>query len=66
MATAVDTAGAARLIADGAQLVDVLPVEIYRQEHIAGAVNIPVAELAAAPDRLDPSKPVVVYCYDYQ
>lgn len=62
------TAGRAevrRLIEDGAQLVEVLPAREYDDEHLPGAVNIPLRHLAErAPAELDPQKPVVVYCYD--
>ena len=55
-----------RLVADGAQLVDVLPREAYDELHLAGAVSIPLRELGErAPDELDPEKPVVTYCNDF-
>jgi rhodanese-related sulfurtransferase len=66
MPTAVDTFEVAKLLADGAQLVDVLPAETFANEHIPGAVSIPMAEIASAPERLDPTRSVIVYCYDYQ
>ena len=54
------------LLDDGAQLVEVLPHEEYREEHIPGTINIPLKDLnAATTTALDGSKPVVVYCYDY-
>jgi rhodanese-related sulfurtransferase len=56
-----------RLVAGGAQLVDVLPAEEYEAEHIAGAVNLPLKELTReAAARLDRNRPVVVYCWDLQ
>lgn len=56
-----------RLLEEGAQLVEVLPVDEYKDEHLPGAINIPLKELAeAAPRLLDPSRPIIVYCYDYQ
>ena len=57
-----------RLVADeAAQLVEVLPAKEYDEEHIAGALSIPLQELGrAARGQLDPSRPVVVYCFDYQ
>jgi rhodanese-related sulfurtransferase len=56
-----------RLLEQGAQLVEVLPAEEYRSYHIKGAVNLPLKELAAAAAaRLDRSRPVVTYCYDFQ
>ena len=35
------------LLADGVQLVDVLPPEEYAAEHLPGAVNIPLKQLDA-------------------
>jgi len=56
-----------RLTDAGAQLVEVLPAEEYADEHLPGAQNIPLRRLAAeARSRLDPSRSVVVYCYDFQ
>jgi rhodanese-related sulfurtransferase len=56
-----------RLVAAGAQLVDVLPRAEYDAEHIAGAINIPLKELnRETAARLDPGRPVIVYCWDYQ
>ena len=56
-----------RLIDDGAQLVEVLPREEYEEEHLPGAINIPLKDLdAGSVGVLDRDRPVVVYCYDYQ
>lgn len=56
-----------RLLAAGAQLVDVLPADEYEAEHIPGAVNLPLKELTGeTARRLDPSRGVIVYCWDYQ
>jgi len=55
-----------RLIEEGAQVVDVLPAQEYEERHIAGAVSVPLRELAErAPRELDPSRPVVTYCNDF-
>jgi rhodanese-related sulfurtransferase len=55
------------LTGEGAQLVEVLPADDYAEEHIAGAVNIPLKELdERGPDELDRGRPVIVYCNDYQ
>jgi rhodanese-related sulfurtransferase len=54
------------LIESGAQLIEVLPKQEYEDEHLPAAINIPIKmldETTAA--RLDRSRPVVVYCYDY-
>jgi rhodanese-related sulfurtransferase len=49
---------------DGAQLVEVLPATEYEEEHIPGAVNIPLRDIEDAHARLDPNRPVIVYCWD--
>lgn len=54
-----------RLLDRGAQLVEVLPKEEFDEEHLPGAINIPLRRIdARAGERLDPSRPVVVYCWD--
>jgi len=56
-----------RLLEEGAQLVEVLPQEEYEDEHISGAVSIPLKELdGSGAGRLDREAPVIVYCSDYQ
>jgi rhodanese-related sulfurtransferase len=55
-----------RLVAEGAQLVEVLPREEYDELHIAGAVNIPLKELGQRGRvELDPARPVIAYCHDF-
>ena len=50
-----------------AQLVDVLPREEYEEEHLPGAVNIPLKELDRdTTAQLRRDTPVIVYCHDYQ
>lgn len=55
-----------RLVAAGAQIVDVLPPVEYAHAHIAGAISLPLKELTPelARARLDPNRPIIVYCYD--
>jgi rhodanese-related sulfurtransferase len=56
-----------QLLKEGAQLVEVLPREEYEEEHIAEAINIPLKELnRETAIQLDRSRPVIVYCHDYQ
>jgi rhodanese-related sulfurtransferase len=44
--TAIFRDGVRRLVQEkGAQLVDVLPREEYEEEHLPGAINIPLKEL---------------------
>ena len=54
------------LLAEGAQLVEVLPAAEYEEQHLPGAVNIPLKRLdAATTGSLDRVNPVIVYCWDY-
>ena len=54
-----------RLLAAGAQLVEVLPEDEYREEHLPGAINIPLKKLdAETTAQLDSERAVVVYCWD--
>ena len=55
------------LLDAGAQLVDVLPEAEYEEEHLPGAINIPLKRMTAeAVASLDRGRPVIVYCWDYQ
>jgi rhodanese-related sulfurtransferase len=50
---------------EGAQLVDVLPADEFEEEHLPGAINIPLRRIdGEAPERLDRTRAVVVYCWD--
>ena len=53
------------LLDAGAQLVEVLPTPEYADQHLPGALNIPLKTLnsdtTAALNRI---RPVVVYCWD--
>ena len=54
-----------QLLETGAQLVEVLPREEFEEEHLPGAINIPLRKIdAEALQKLDPNRPVVVYCWD--
>jgi rhodanese-related sulfurtransferase len=68
MPGSIDHNDVQQLIAEvNATLVDVLPAEDFAEEHITGAINIPLKELdERAPRELDREHPVIVYCNDYQ
>jgi rhodanese-related sulfurtransferase len=68
MPTAIDRDAVQRLVAEeAAQLVEVLPAREFGEEHLEGAINIPLKELDARARReLDRERPVIVYCNDYQ
>ena len=53
-----------RLMSAGAQLVEVLPPEEFEEEHLPGAINLPLRKIEDAQRFLDPDRPVVVYCWD--
>ena len=59
----VDRARLDELLADGAQLVEVLPYNEYAAGHLPGAVSIPYKQFEGDTiAELDPDQPVVVYC----
>ena len=48
--------------AEGAQLVEVLPSAEYQDEHIEGAINLPLKRMdAVGVAILDKARPVIVY-----
>lgn len=54
-----------RMTADGAVLIDTLPEHEYAEEHIAGAVNIPLKKLdRQTTAHLAKDDALIVYCYD--
>ena len=53
------------LLDAGAQLVEVLPAEEYADEHLPGAISIPLKNFdVAATAQLDRTRAIVVYCWD--
>ena len=53
------------LMKQGAQVVDVLPAEEFQDDHLPGAINLPLRRIETdARTALDPSRPVVVDCWD--
>jgi rhodanese-related sulfurtransferase len=69
MVTRIDLAQLQELLDGGGQLVgqlvEVLPAAEYADEHLPGAINLPLKQLdATTAARLDPARPVIVYCWD--
>jgi rhodanese-related sulfurtransferase len=65
MAHGIDLGTLKRLLDQNAQLVEVLPAAEYAEEHLPGAVNIPLKQLDGTTiQQLDRGRPVVVYCWD--
>jgi rhodanese-related sulfurtransferase len=53
------------LLAEGVQLVEVLPADEYAELHLPGAVSVPLKTLdAETTAELDRRRAVVVYCWD--
>ena len=66
MPTSVDRSEVERLVAqDDAQLVEVLPHQEFDEEHLVGAIHLPLKDLSGETARvLDRGRPVIVYCWD--
>jgi rhodanese-related sulfurtransferase len=64
----VDRHAVRRLMGEGAQVVEVLPASEYAEDHLPGALNLPMAALdePRAAALLDRTRAVVVYCFDGQ
>jgi rhodanese-related sulfurtransferase len=65
MATRIDVEQVQALLAEGVQLVEVLPADEYEEQHLPGAISIPLKELNADTAAvLERGRPVIVYCWD--
>jgi rhodanese-related sulfurtransferase len=65
MSRTVDREGVQRLVANGADLIEVLPDREYEEEHLPGAIHIPLKDLTETRVAdLDRTRPVIVYCWD--
>ena len=54
-----------QLVAEGAQLVEVLPKGEFDEQHLPGAIHIPLRKIdPSVRASLAPERPVVVYCWD--
>lgn len=52
------------LMEKGAQLVEVLPSGEFGEDHLPGAVNMPLRKIETEATTLDRNRPVIVYCWD--
>jgi rhodanese-related sulfurtransferase/CBS domain-containing protein len=67
MPITIDRHEVQRLVAQRAQLLEVLGSDEYQEAHLPGALNIPLDELTRQTvDRLERNRPVITYCYDTQ
>jgi rhodanese-related sulfurtransferase len=54
-----------QLLEKGAQVIEVLPEHEFEEDHLPGAINLTLRKIETdATERLDPSRPVLVYCWD--
>ena len=61
----VDRDRVRELVDNGAQLVEVLPAKEYAEDHLPGAISLPLRQIdrdSAA--KLDRARPLIVYCWD--
>jgi rhodanese-related sulfurtransferase len=64
MPTEIDRNQVKKLVERGAQLVEVLPADGYEEDHLPGAINLPLRRLETeAVATLDRTRPVIVYCW---
>jgi rhodanese-related sulfurtransferase len=53
------------MVAAGAQLVEVLPADEYAEDHLPGAISLPLPRIDAEGTKgLDKNRAVIVYCWD--
>ncbi|HKW70460.1 MAG TPA: rhodanese-like domain-containing protein [Candidatus Dormibacteraeota bacterium] len=65
MAQVIDRWRLQGMLEHGAQLVEVLPAREYDEDHIPGAISIPLSKIdRESLEALDPERPVIVYCWD--
>jgi rhodanese-related sulfurtransferase len=65
MATLIDRHRVQELVGNGAQLVEVLPANEYAEDHLPGAISIPLSHVdQQSASSLDPNQQVIVYCWD--
>jgi len=65
MSSPIDRDQLQNLVAQGAQLLEVLPADEYREDHLPGARSIPLSQIdRESAASLDPNRAVIVYCWD--
>jgi rhodanese-related sulfurtransferase len=61
----IDRKEVQQLARDGAQLVEVLPADEYEEDHLPGAISLPLRRLEKEwVNALARNRPVIVYCWD--
>jgi rhodanese-related sulfurtransferase len=65
VSTLIDRDQLRELVAVGAQLVEVLPADEYKEDHLPGARSIPLRQInRETAATLDSHRATIVYCWD--
>lgn len=65
MSTLIDRDQVQDLVGKGAQLLEVLPADEYAEDHLPGAMSIPLRHVdQEGVSTLNRRRPVIVYCWD--
>ena len=65
MPVEIDRGQVQTLVERGAQLLEVLPAEEYKEDHLPVAISLPLRQVDKEAGRLlDRNRPVIVYCWD--
>ncbi len=65
MPVLVDRDRLRELVAQGAQLIEVLPAKEYEEDHLPGAMSLPLRQInRETAAGLDRDRPLIVYCWD--
>ena len=64
VARIVDRATVQKMVEQGSQLVEVLPAEEYKEDHLPGAGSHPLKRLDEEAGEIDRNRAVIIYCWD--
>lgn len=65
MPVEIDRDEVQRLMGEGTQLAETLPLEEFEDEHLPGAIHLPLRKVETDSERLlERGRPIVVYCWD--
>jgi phage shock protein E len=65
--TPIDLTQVSQLLSRGAQLVEVLAQKQFEEQHLPGAISLPLTKFSSSElAKLDKDRPIIVYCWDYQ
>jgi rhodanese-related sulfurtransferase len=63
----IDSGRVIELQNHGAQVVEVLSRKQFDEQHIPGTISLPLSKFTSSElAKLDKTRPVIVYCWDYQ